>query len=463
MAELELKGIEYFRKGTTIRKVNEDPTLLSFMFVFNTGSVADSPLLTNKPGGALDYLENVVNAGADNEGKGPGYTYAESLKNFQKLLLKINKEMPWFWQSISGLETTMQYGNMQDPYWGKDKKIEIECLEENVELMGLSLMRLYRDACFDFQRWVEIIPENLRKFSVDIFVSEVRTFQQDLTARDKDLFGNLPKGSLGKEDTTEINTEMHAAAKPFYHVQLGHCTWDMDSTNDILASLSRNPEVKKPKLTFFYKTVRTPDYRWGANLGVSQEVLIEPKKDPTVDAYNPANPILGAAKSKFAKLKDKAIGGTVAKLNNLAQGITGGPGLGNANGKILGGAAANIAGSLIEDAVGSILLDNVHGVSTLSTVAGAIQQGSINGLINAAGQIAGNLGVANINTGGGKLPSIYDGPGIDSSPDGNISPKKVYDAITPDRDDAINDNVYGGVNTGVDSTPDGNLNDNIHE
>jgi len=108
------------------------------MLVFNTGSVSDSPLLTNKPGGALDYLENVVNVGSDNEGKGPGATYAESLKNFQKLLIKINKEMPWFWQSISGLETTMQFGGMQDPFWGKDKKIEIECLEENVELMGIN-------------------------------------------------------------------------------------------------------------------------------------------------------------------------------------------------------------------------------------------------------------------------------------------------------------------------------------
>lgn len=463
MAELELKGIEYFRKGTTIRKVNEDPTLLSFMLVFNTGSVSDSPLLTNKPGGALDYLENVVNVGSDNEGKGPGATYAESLKNFQKLLMKINKEMPWFWQSISGLETTMQFGGMQDPFWGKDKKIEIECLEENVELMGLTLMRLYRDACFDYQRWVEVIPENLRKFSIDIYVSEIRTFQQDIAARNKDLFGNLPKGTVGT-DPVSINTEMAASAKPFYHVQLGHCTWDMDSTNDILAGLGKNPEVKKPKLTFFYKTVKTPTYRWGSNLGVAQEVLIEPKKDPTVDAYNPANPILGAAKSKFAKLKDKAIGGTVAQFKNLAQGVTGGPGLGNANGKILGGAAASIVNNAIDNVVGSVLLDNVYGVSTLSTIAGAIQQGSINGILNAAGQLAGNLtGSGNSGGVGGDLSSIYDGPGIDSSPDGNISPKKVYDDSPGDNDDISNDNVYGGVDTGVDSTPDGNLNDNVHE
>lgn len=465
---VEFKGIEYFRKGTTLRKVNEDPTLLSFLLLFNRGSVEDSPLLTNKKGGAMDYLETVVNVGSDNEGRGPGAKYAQNLRNFQNLLFKINTEMPWFWESISGLEGTMQYKGMKDPFWGKDKKIEIECLEENVELMATTLMRLYRDACFDFERWVEVIPENLRRFSVDIYVTEVRNFQQKYSDNNTDLFGNAPKGNV---DDSEIDSEMLIApemssqAKPFYHVQLGHCTFDIDSGNEMLSALSKNPEMKKPKISFLYQTVRTPSYAMGANLGVLQEVLIEPNNGET-PAFNPKDAILGAAKSKFQKLKDKAIGGTLAQVKNLAQGITGGPGLYNVYpNKLLGGAAAQMAGSLVDNLTAKLFLDNVHGASAASTIAGAISQGSINGLLNAAGQLAGNL------AGGGsnaidvqKLPNIFGNlPAIDSSPDGNISPKTIYDQVAPDRDDPINDNVYGGPNTGVDSTPDGNLNDNIHE
>ena len=124
-----------------------------------------------------------------------------------------------------------------------------------------------------------------------------------------------------------------------------------------------------------------------------------------------------------------------------------------------------MAGSLADNLTAKLFLDNVYGASSLSTIAGAIQQGSINGLLNAAGQLAGNL------SGGGsnsiniqKLPNVYGNlPAIDSSEDGNISPRQVYDQIAPDRDDPINDNVYGGLNAGVDSTPDGNLNDNIYE
>ena len=88
----------------------------------------------------MDYLETVVNVGSDNEGRGPGAKYAQNLKNFQNLLFKINTEMPWFWESISGLEGTMQYRGMQDPFWGKDKKIDIEiiCEEPDTKFLPFS-------------------------------------------------------------------------------------------------------------------------------------------------------------------------------------------------------------------------------------------------------------------------------------------------------------------------------------
>lgn len=83
---MELKGIEYFRKGTQLRKINEDPTLLSFFLLFNIGDAKGSPLL-HPTEGAMHYLKEVM-------GGVEGDRYAAHLANFQKLLLKINKEMP---------------------------------------------------------------------------------------------------------------------------------------------------------------------------------------------------------------------------------------------------------------------------------------------------------------------------------------------------------------------------------
>ena len=128
---MELKGIEHFKKGTELRRVNEEPTLLSFFMLFNTKSH-----LLDPEGATIQYLRETVGGDLGNQ-------YADRLIHFQKLLLRINKEMPWFWQELGGLETVLKFEKMADPYWGDDKMIEITCLEENIELMGNSLMFLY--------------------------------------------------------------------------------------------------------------------------------------------------------------------------------------------------------------------------------------------------------------------------------------------------------------------------------
>ena len=50
-------------------------------------------------------------------------------------------------------------------------------------------MTLYKNACYDFRRYVEILPKNLRHFRVWTVLSEVRTFQQSTVARDLNLYG----------------------------------------------------------------------------------------------------------------------------------------------------------------------------------------------------------------------------------------------------------------------------------
>lgn len=443
---MELRGIEYFKKGTEIRKVNEDPTYLSFFMLFNTGDPHHSPLL-HPTKGAVEYFENVI-------GGEIGAKYAEKLRNFQKLLLKINKEMPWYWQELAGLDQVMTYKNMEDPWWGRDKKIEITCLEENVELMGTTLMKLYRDFSFDFERWIEILPEKLRTFEVDIFVSEVRTFQQNITDREKGLGGKVSPDSGIEDGTTNLAPGLTIDAKPLLHVQLGHCIWDMDSTKEILSDLSKNPEMKKTKLGFTFSTVKMPTYVSGINLGVSESELVIPERNqPPANVYDPKSKIpgqtapgnsntlkdrLGAtAKGKMNKLKDRALG-VVAQASNVLDGLAPGA-LGNAHGALLTGPLANVANQIGENITGKLFLDNVYGVSTTATIADAIRQGSINGLINAAGQLSAGGGSA---SGGGSISpnQVYDAIAPDS--DGPISPKKVYDPSAPDLDTPINDNVY---------------------
>jgi hypothetical protein len=106
----DFNHINEFRKGSVLRKISEDPTYLSFFFMFDTVDREHSPLFA---GPAEEYLKNFVDSTH-------GTNYAANLKAFKTVLLKINKEMPWFWQKVSGLELTQTFAKMEEPWRGAE-------------------------------------------------------------------------------------------------------------------------------------------------------------------------------------------------------------------------------------------------------------------------------------------------------------------------------------------------------
>ena len=452
----DFKRQQDFRKGSLLRKINEDPTYLSFFLVFDTQS-PESPLFN---GAAMNYLTKVLNQsnGQDKFGK--------ALANFQKVLLKINKELPWFWQTISGVDQAMTYEKMVDPWWGANKpKLEIECLEENVELTAIGLMDLYKRACYDFTRWVEVIPPNLRHFQMQVWVSEVRRFQQDSDAKNLGFFDNPDNGGDGG-NVKKLNQDFSLAAKPFIQLNFSHCEFDIDSIAPMFADLGKNPEMKKPKIAIEWGVVTQINQQLGANLVT--EVNDSPLEQAAQGDYNPFDPSSdrrtisadGDGKGGFALpgdptfksvLKDATLGKLGDAVDNAVDGITGRVSSalnsltlqGNSDIGNVHGGATGLASTLINratDAVMSrLLLGNVHGL-TGGSLLDAVQSGSINAIANQLGSLFGG-------SGGSASPSSINENihpmGVDSSPDGFLN-QKIHPA-------------------GVDSTPDGNLNQNVHE
>ena len=450
----DFKRQQDFRKGSLLRKINEDPTYLSFFLVFDTQNREESPLFA---GPAMEYLTQVLNQ--DHAAK-----YSVALDNFQKVLLKVNKELPWFWQTISGVDVAMTYNNLADPWWGAEKpKLEIECLEENVELTAIGLMDLYKRACYDFTRWVEVIPPNLRHFQMQVWVSEVRRFQQDTGAKDLGFFDN-PDNSGNGGNVTKINQEFSLEAKPFIQLNFSHCEFDIDSIAPMFADLGKNPELKKPKIGIKWGKVRQINQKLGANLVT--EVDDSPLTQAAQGDYNPFDPtadrrtVDDTARGGFALpgdptfksvLKDNTLGKIGDAVDDAISGITGrvdsavnslslqnNSDIGNVYGKTTG-----LASTLIDRATDSVLskllLGNVHGISGGSLL-DAVQAGSLNAIANQLGSL---FGGGNNSGGGGGINENIHPMGVDSSPDGFLNQR-----IHP---------------TGVDSTPDGNLNDNVHE
>lgn len=473
----DFKNIREFKKGSTLRKISEDPTFLSFFFLFNFNDVHHSPLLAplEKPGSAGYYLKNFVD-------KEAGTRHHEHLENFKKVLKKVNQELPWFWNSIAGLELTKQYNKMEDPYWGSNKpKLEITCLEENVELTATALMGLYKRAAYDFNRWVEVLPHNLRMFEVTVFVTEVRTFQQSITARDTNFYdeqmrGNrasssfsfkkssadkTPKSPFSNKFDEDLAKQYSLTAKPMISIKLSHCEWDIDSTNEIFADLSKNPETKKPKISFFWRAAEEMHAHYGAN--INQEIEQTPLDAATPKdglypdkTFDPLQDIADAA-TDYAEGTIDAI---TNRVNNIVGSFDNNSEIGNVYGQTLGGPIGNLVDGAIDSVVGGLLLDNVHGANTLSTIQDAISAGSVNAIANLAGQLFTQPDNQSGQPGTIKPETVYSEPAIDSTPDGNITPKKVHDEVVTNNNEGINERVY---EPGVDSTPDGNLNENVHE
>jgi len=425
--------INEFRKTTQLRKINEDPTYLSFFFLFDS-SREHSPLLS---GVAEEYLRNVV---GDIE-------RAQLLARFVKLLKKINTELPWFWQSVSGLETTRKYNKMEDPWRGAgESKLEIECLE-NVELTAATLIDLYKRAAYDFNRWVEVIPKNLRHFEMTVYVTEVRSFQQTteaglLNSKDKDTSSTEIRNPDKTNTNNATNTEMSINAKPIFVTKLGYCEFNIESTSDMFASLTKNPEMAQSKIIIDWNTAEQSSQLYGQNLNANQDnsLVLEGNADAKYNPLDPINPI--------DKLKDRAkdkVDGAIAGVKNILGGLPGDRGaLGNAHGSLLTGQLGQLANSIVEGALARLLLGNVHGINAASTIQDAINAGSLNGIANAAGQLFKQF----------NRPSPGSGNDV-------ITPKKIYPENAIDSSQGpINERIH---EPGVDSSPDGNLNQNVYE
>lgn len=210
---LFLKGFNLSRSGE-----NEDPTYLGFKFVFDFGALpvnleygwAPSPLLrvqnyTTTDGAAnmpqnmfgqpqYDFTSsNVVYYSAYNyllqrDGgylRGNALKRANALRQFQILLQDINNNSPWFFQSIDGLDTLekiaitgFQTEEGKDNYNSArtaGKVLTISCLE-SLNMKITALANLYNQATFDADNMRWLVPRNLRKFTMWIYVTEIRNF-----------------------------------------------------------------------------------------------------------------------------------------------------------------------------------------------------------------------------------------------------------------------------------------------
>lgn len=180
--------VNTFRKGLNLDRYDE-PTYLTFSIDFNldqkSESAFDDPIL----GSPLFANANEANIDSARRYLGSiGYKDKEqNLEVFKGILEYLTFYAPWYFQSITGLDKMWTAGT--DIKKGhKQTTISIETLEA-IDLRITELASLYRNAVYDKAHLIERLPENLRWFTMDIYVAEVRNIRYTAGGEIANLFG----------------------------------------------------------------------------------------------------------------------------------------------------------------------------------------------------------------------------------------------------------------------------------
>ena len=103
------------------------------------------------------------------------YNAAENLKTFIELLSNISIKSPWYFTNVNGVQEALERKQIDTGKMdGLDerRKLTITCLPDAFDNRIGTLLELYRSCAWDWINKREIIPANLRKFDMAIYIFE---------------------------------------------------------------------------------------------------------------------------------------------------------------------------------------------------------------------------------------------------------------------------------------------------
>jgi hypothetical protein len=208
-----------------------DPLYLDFMviphFSAKSGLLADESNINS----ALRYLRDIGETDRYNE-----------LKKFIELFKEIMERCMWVFKSVSGISEAIQL-KTAEPYY-VDSKLSFTCWE-SVDWRMQSLLTMYRSIAYDLNdRFVEILPINLRRFQMSIYISDVKVYVNDSEGHNQRDFGKT---------IDHLDIDIKSTNHRMFH--FGDCEFAFDAGTSHLAELS-SIDMTEVEITFdlHYKT-----------------------------------------------------------------------------------------------------------------------------------------------------------------------------------------------------------------
>jgi len=236
----------------------DQPTYLSFKLLFapRIEWYNDAAINTNYdrmphplfgPKGSEEIYERTHYSSVDYLLDANEFTRARMLEEFINKFNTLQNNFQWYFQKIDGINSLLTVDPEKGMRITSDKRLSITMLE-GVDLRISHILNLYKKIAWDdtYQRW--ILPDMMRYFTLDIYVTEFRSFHVPYytdgygAATEKDNSGD------------ELNLKVLDDIIPTRLIKCEMCEFDLESFKfESLSSLDVEKEPEEVEVTFDIK------------------------------------------------------------------------------------------------------------------------------------------------------------------------------------------------------------------
>ena len=158
-------------------------------------------------------------------------TRVAMLKDFIRLFNSLQNDFQWYFQKIEGVADLLKVNPKKGIRVPQEKRLTITCLEA-IDLRMSYLLNLYHKIAYDdvYQRWV--LNDMMRYFSLDIYLSEFRVFQNSSLF---DSLGNPTGVPLSFNPQTpsqaDLVLQIMSDTIPTWKIHCEMCEFDIEDIN----------------------------------------------------------------------------------------------------------------------------------------------------------------------------------------------------------------------------------------
>lgn len=177
---------------------------------------------------------------------------AEKLLKFIDLLSSINTYSPWYFSKISGISEALNRKELHEETISEERpSIDIQCLVDPYDSRIGTLLDLYKDICYSKIQHKEILPANLRKFDLGIYVFNTPLRFIHSKMGDTIMDDIKDTNNQKRSDYATLYNSDHKASHKYF--ELRNCEIELSGINEAYGELNNQDGINteyKIKLSF---------------------------------------------------------------------------------------------------------------------------------------------------------------------------------------------------------------------